>query len=153
MREHVKNRLWGASMLLLGLAGLGYSGWILVLAANQEAWIPVTAQAVASKTTWHSKGSGFTQQATSNFAYQYEVAGKQYTASRYSFWSAGPGKFEGTKLYQVGDRMTIYHHPTRYGIAVVDKVRPSVFFWIVPIFSLIVAVRSAVMVKSGKASG
>ena len=153
MREHLKNRLWGVSALLLGLVGLAYTGWILVLAATQNSWIPAAAQVTESRVTRTTKGSGFTTNTSSHFSYQYEVAGKTHIASRYSFWSASGGGFEATQRYQVGDRITIHHHPTRHEIAVVEIVQPSVFVWVIVAFSLVFSVRGAVMVKTGKAAG
>jgi len=153
MHERVQNRLWGIAALLIGLAGLAHSGRIVALAAGQHDWVPVQATVVQSLTTKQTKGSGFTTHTTSHFAYRYEVEGRVYTANWYSFWSAGGSRSIGTAIYEPGNSLTIYHHPSRPEIAVVERVRPSVFVWMIAVFALVFAVRGAVMVKTGTASG
>ncbi len=151
--SRLSNRLWGVAALLVGLAGLGYSGRVVVLASGQSGWVPVDATVVQSHITQRTKESGFTTHTSSHFAYQYEVGGRTYTADRYSFWSVGGSRFTGTELFEPGDALTVFHHPDRPEIAVVERVRPSVFVWMVVIFGLVFAVRGAVMITTGTAAG
>lgn len=149
----LSNRLWGVAALLAGLAGLGYGGRILVLASGQSGWLPVDATVVQSHTTQRTKASGFTTHTSSHFAYRYEVAGQVYTADRYSFWSVGGSRSRGTGLFEPGDVLRVFHHPERPQLAVVERIRPSVFVWLVVLLGLVFAVRGAVMIATGTAAG
>ncbi len=153
MQDRTKNRLWGIGAILVGLAGLGYSGRTLVLAAGQHSWVPAQATVVQSDSTERTKGSGFSSQESWHFAYRYEVEGQSYTANRYSFWSVGGGKSSGVAIFNPGDSITIYHHRRQPELAVVERVQPSFFVWLIAIFALVVAVRGAVIVKTGTAAG
>jgi hypothetical protein len=146
------NRLWGVAGLLVGLAALGASGRIIVLAAGQDDWIPVEATVVQSHTTQRTKGSGFTPRTSSHFAYRYEVDGQTYTADRYSYWSVGGSQSTGTENFDPGDALTAFHHPDRPEIAVVERVRPSVFVWVFVVFGMAIGVRGAVMIATGRAA-
>lgn len=126
---------------------------MIVLAAGQSGWIPAQATVVQSHTTKSQKGSGFSTHQSYHFSYGYEVDGKAYTASRYSFWALGGSKSSGTEIYRLGDSLTIYHHSKRPEIAVVERVRPSVFVWIVVVFALVFIGRGVVMIKTGTAAG
>jgi len=151
--NRLQNRLWGLAALLVGLAGLGYCGRIMVLAAGQSVWVPVQATVVQSHSTQRSKGSGFATHTSAHFAYSYEVDGQVFTSSRYSFWSVGGSKSSGIRHHEVGDSITVFHHHERPEIAVVERERPSVFVWMIVVFALVFAVRGAVMIRTGTAAG
>ncbi|MBK5967492.1 hypothetical protein CCR91_01530 [Thiorhodovibrio winogradskyi] len=57
------------------------------------------------------------------------------------------------KLYRVGHSLTVYHHPTWPGYAVVERMSPSFFTFSAGVLLLLVAVPAGWMLWTGKSNG
>ncbi|WP_206171934.1 DUF3592 domain-containing protein, partial [Thiorhodococcus mannitoliphagus] len=87
------------------------------------------------------------------FKYRYQVDGRPYTASRYSFSSLAGEQKAGVDRFSPGDKLTAYHHPTWHHYAVVERKSPSFATWLAGLLLLLIAIPSGWMLWTGKSNG
>ena len=125
----------GLVLLILAIFCIAGSGLTLFRSVGQNAWNKTRGTVTLSRVEPAKPGS---QQRTQYlFAYEYQVKGKTYRSSRYSFGSVGGGQSLGVKRYNPGDTVTVYYNPQSPSSAILLKRRPGLSVYIVLVFGLL----------------
>lgn len=125
------NRQAAAFFVFVGLGLVGYGAWHVVSGWRTAGWLAAPAEVVAARnlgTPSADDSSGASPRC--EFTVRYEVEGRAYETSRYSFRSGNPA-CDGERAHDVGDRVRVHYDPADPSEAVVvPGVGALPYLWI-----------------------